>query len=299
MKLTHTVFLLVFVAFSSAVNAQKPIRLTEDSITYGTTKYPGITVTIPEVSYDRTQKNWIKELQSGTKSKVVTENGEMSIFGAIVKDISPTPMNIYSKILNQDSTLMLLASFELKKDQYIEKSKGDAELLAAREYLKEFAKEQYVDFVKDELQVEDKKLKDLNNELNSLRNEKSRMQKSIQSNRSNITAQKDNILLQNNELSKVSAELINENNLLTSMDDGAAKEEKASYVKDLEKRKKKILNEIESSENRITKANNEIDEADRNIPKNESEQEVLRGKVAQQEAVVKRFTDKLNRVKAY
>lgn len=299
MNINRTLFMLVFVVFSSTVFGQKPIRLAEDSISYGAAKYPGITITIPEVSYDRTQKNWIRELQSGTKSKVVNENGEMSIFGANIKVISPNPMNIYSKVINNDSVVMLMASFELKKDQYIQKSNGDAELLAAREYLKEFAKTQYIDFVKDELQVEEKKLRDLNNELNSLKNEKSRMQKSIQSNRSTITEQKDNILVQNNELNKVSAEIISENNLLTSMDEGAAKEEKASYIKDLEKRKKKILNEIEASGNRITKANNEIDEAERNIPKNESEQEVMREKVARQDAVVQKFTDKLNRVKAF
>lgn len=298
MKSLYTLMIITLITFASAY-AQRPIRLTEDSVKYGSAKYPGISVTIPEVSYDRTEKNWIKELQSGTRSKVVTENGELSIFGAIVKDISPNPINIYSRLVNNDSLLVLLVSFELKKDQYVEKSTGDAELMAAREYLKEFAKSQYVDFVKDEVQVEDKKLKDLNNELNSLQNEKSKMQKSIQSNRTTITEAKDNILLQNNELTKVTSELIRENNLLTSMEEGAAKEEKASYIKDLEKRKKKILNDIESSENKITKAHNEISEAERNIPKNESQQETLRNKVAQQDQVSKVYTDKLNRVKAY
>jgi predicted nucleic acid-binding Zn-ribbon protein len=290
---------MIFATFSIAVSAQKPIRVSEDSVPYGTSRYPGIVISIPEVSYDRTQKNWVKELQSGTKSNVVTEAGDMSIFGAIVKDISPTPLNIYSKLSDQDSMLVLMACFEMKKDQFIEKSTGDAQLLAAKEYLKEFAKNQYLDFIKDEVQAEDKKLKDLNNELSSLQNQKTRMQKSIQSNRTAITEAKDNILLLNNELTKLSTEIISQNNQLTSMDEGAAKEEKASYIKDLEKRKKKILNDIESAENRITRANNDINEADRDIPRNESDQETLRGKVAQQEQVVQQFTEKLNTVKAY
>ena len=83
------------------------------------------------------------------------------------------------------------------------------------------------------------------------------------------------------------------------MDEGAAKEEKAAYIKDLEKRKKKILNDIESAENRITRANNDINEADRDIPRNEADQETLRGKVAGQEQVVQQFTEKLNTVKTY
>jgi peptidoglycan hydrolase CwlO-like protein len=110
---------------------------------------------------------------------------------------------------------------------------------------------------------------------------------------------KDNIILQNNELTKVSAELLTQTDQLTSMEEGSAKEEKASYVKDLEKRKKKILNEIESSENKITRANNEINEADREIPRNESEQETMRGKIANQDQVVRTFTEKLNKVKSF
>jgi hypothetical protein len=299
MKSFYAISLLTFMALSSTALGQRPIQLAEDSVKYGAAMYPGIIVSIPEVGYDRAEKNWIKELQSGTKSTVVIENGEMSIFGAYIKDISPDPLNIYSKLMVQDSLLKLLVSFELKKDHYIEKANGDAELLAAKEYLKQFAKAQYVDFVKDEVQVEEKKLKDLNYEISTLQNEKSRMQKSIQSNRTTIAEEQDNILLQTNEVTKLSSEILTQHNQLESMEAGAAKEEKASYVNDLEKLKKKTLNDIESSENKITKANNDTDEANRNIPKNESDQEILRGKIAQQEAVLQRFTDKLNTVKAY
>jgi peptidoglycan hydrolase CwlO-like protein len=299
MKPTKSILLLIFAAISASTFAQKPIMITEDSVSYGNTKYPGFVITIPEVDYERTHKNWVKELQSGTKSDVVIENGELSIFGAMMKDISPTPLNIYSKLTNQDSMVSLQVSMELKKDQYIEKATGDAELSAAKGYLKQFARDQYVDLVKDELQAEEKKLNQLKNDLNSLQNDKSRMQKTIQSSRTTITEERDNIVLQNTELAKLTAEILVQNEQLTSMEVGAAKEEKASYVKELDKRKKKLLNDVESSENKISKANSEIDEADRNIPKNEVEQETARGKLAQQEAVVQRYTEKLNTVKSY
>jgi hypothetical protein len=299
MKPFLTLSLFALMAIFADLTAQKPIVLSEDSLTYGAAKYPGIAVSIPEVSFDRTEKNWIRELQSGTKSKVVYENGEMSIFGAIIKDISPNPLNIYSRLISQDSLIRLLVSFEVKKDQFIEKATGDAELQAARSFLKEFGKGQYVDFVKDELKVEEKKLSDLNNELNSLRNEKSKMQKSIQSNRTTITESRDNIVLLNNEVTKLTTEITTQTSDLNAMEEGASKEEKTSYLKELEKRKKKQLNEIESAENRITRANNDIDQADRDIPKNESEQQVLAGKIAIQELVVQKFTEKFNTVKTY
>ena len=82
-------FLICLTVIISAVtaNAQKPIIVAIDSVLTGNSIYPGLTVTIPEVDFDKTLKNWIKEQESGTKSKVVTENGEMSIFGAIKKNI--------------------------------------------------------------------------------------------------------------------------------------------------------------------------------------------------------------------
>lgn len=299
MKSIKTLFLLTFLLMSGLLTAQKPILVTEDSLSSGNAKYPGFRVVIPEVNYDRVEKNWLKELQSGTKSKVVVESGMMSIFGANLKSISPTPMNVYSRLTDEDSVLVLMASMELKKDVYIEKANGDTELAAAKAFLKQFAKDQYLGFVKDELTVEEKKLKDLNGELSSLQNNKSRMQKSIHSNRTTIKSEQDNIVLQNTEISRLTVEVQTQTEQLTSMEEGAAKEEKAGYLKELEKKKKKLLNDVESSENKINKANNEIDEATREIPKNESEQEVVREKIARQEVVVQQFTNKYNNVKAY
>ena len=59
------------------------------------------------------------------------------------------------------------------------------------------------------------------------------------------------------------------------------------------------MNDIESSENKINKANSEINNADQAIPKNESQQDEMRGKITQQQAVVQKFTDKLSKVEAY
>ncbi len=299
MKPIKSLLMLTFVVLSTMMSAQKPIVINDDSITFSTSKYPGFTVAIPEVNYDRTLKEWTKELQSGTKSKVVTENGILTIFGAIMKDITPTPLNVYSKLLYKDSLVHLQVSLETKKDQYVDKAHGDAEFSAAKTFLKNFAKAQYVDFVKDELQVENKKLNDLKGNLNSLQNEKSRMQKSINSSNSTIKSEQDNIVLQNTELPKITGEIATQNSQLTSMEEGAAKEEKTSYIKELEKKKKKILNDIESSENKISKAQNAINEAQRDIPKNEAEQDIMREKITQQEAVVKHFENKLNTVKSY
>jgi hypothetical protein len=80
-------FALVFflLVFCSGIKSQMPVSVTEDSLKLGKATLPAISVTIPEVNYENTLKTWIKNLESGSKSRVVTENNEMSIFGAKIK----------------------------------------------------------------------------------------------------------------------------------------------------------------------------------------------------------------------
>jgi len=299
MKMRKFFIYLVMISVPVSALAQKPILISEDSIPIGAGKYPGMTISIPEVSYEKTLNNWIKEQELGTKSKVMTDNGEMTIFGAIKKEVSLNPVNIYSKLMNQDTMLLLMVCIELKKDQYIERSVGDIQFTAARTYLKEFAKSQYIEFIKDEVLAEEKILRGLNNDLDGLQNSSSKTMKGAQKNKNSINNEQDKLIVLNNELNQLSTSIISENNLLISMEAGPGKDAKASQIEEMEKRRKKLQNEINTAENRIGKSKNVIDKADRALPKNESEQEIMKLKIEEQEAVVQQFTSKLNAVKAY
>ena len=298
MKSISTLVFLVFIS-SIGIKAQKPVLVSEDSLKIGKGRLPGLSVIIPEVNYEKTLKIWIRELESGTKSKMVTENNEMSIFGAKIKEVSPNPVNVYSKMTNLDSALKLNVSFEVKKDQYIERASGETDLIKAKNYLKEFAKNQYINLAKDQADAEDKKLRDLQRELSSLEKEKSRFQKSIQSENTSIVTEKDNIAIQNNELASVSAEIIEQNKQFGSMEEGTTKKEKTDYINGLEKRRKKVQSSIESSENRINKANNEIDKANAEIPRNDKMQEQVNENIEKQQAVYQKFEDKIKNIKTY
>ena len=297
MKPFYSIVLLLLIPLMG-LRAQKPIIVSEDSLKIGISTLPAIMVTIPEVSYDKALKDWIKLLQTGTKSKVVTENAEMSIFGAKIKDISENPVNVYSKFENGDSAIYLLASIELKKDQYIESATGEADFVKANNFMKEFAKSQYLDLAKDQADAEEKKLRDLQKELSSLENEKSRMHKSIQNGTSTIASEKESIVAQNNEITTVAAALVEHNALLATMEESPAKKEKVQYIKELEKRQKKAENSIQSSENKINRANSDIDKANSEIPRNEKMQDRVKEQIAEQEAVYQKYADKLKNIKS-
>jgi len=298
MKSISILFLLILIPFLG-IKAQKPILVYDDSLQFGNSRFPGIVVTIPEVEYEKTLKAWVNNLETGTRSKVVAENRDMTIFGARMKDISPNPINIYSRLMNLDTMLQLAVSFELKKDIYIEISTGEADLNKAKNYLKNFAKNQYIDLAKSQADAEERKLRDLQRELSSLENERKRFKKSIQSDNSLIVREKENIVIQNNELTTVSAALVEHNSELSTIEAGPAQKEEMDYIKELEKRKKKALNSIESSEKKINKANNAIDKDTREIPRNDRIQDNVNDQIAQQEAVYQKFADKLKSIRSY
>jgi chromosome segregation ATPase len=298
MKSISFLLLLLLISFSG-IKAQKPIIVSDDSITFGKGKLPGLSVIIPEVNYEKTLKSWTRDLQSRTKSKLVTDNNELTIFGARIKEISPNPINVYSKLMNLDSAIKINVSFELNKDKYIERSTGETDLNNAKIYLKEFAKNQYIDLAKDQADAEDKKLRDLQKDLASLEKDKTRLQKTIESENTSIVSENDKITVQNNELASVTAEIIEQNKQVGSTEDDKTKKAKNNYIDDLEKRKKKIQNLIESSQNSINKSNNEIDKANAEIPRNEKMQDQVNDKIEKQQAVYQKFADKIKNIKTY
>ncbi|MDX9928750.1 MAG: hypothetical protein RBS37_02750 [Bacteroidales bacterium] len=278
------------------LDAQQPVIVTDDSLMFGNSRLPALAVTIPEVSYETSLREWIKQLETGTKSKVVTENGEMSIFGAIIKNITENPVNVYSRFDNADTLLRLIVAFEPKKDQYIERSVFDLEYSRAREYLFNFSKTLYMGLVKEQLQAEENRLRTMQKELGSLEKNEARLGKTMRKSEKTLQTERERLIVYNNEMTSVSAAIIEHNNQLASMQAGDARDEKESYIKELEKNRKKVLKSVKKSENKISKAERAIKNAERALPKNDSTQGRTRDLISGQEAIVQQYADKLNTI---
>lgn len=287
MKHIYTLLLLCLIV-SAGTKAQRPIEITDDSMKYGSSTMPALSVFIPEVNYETILKNWTKELQSGTRSKVVQRGDEVSIFGAKIKQVSDNPVNVYSKVANGDNGVNLKVAMELERDRFI----GDAQHQGARDYVFDFAKNQYLDVAKNQLDNEKKTLKDLQNELNGLEKEQARLEKSNQNNKEIIAAEKGRLKVLNQSLTTNSDTTRQRVADVSGM--GATDPDK---LKDLEKQRKKTMNDIQSSEKKIAKAEKDLDENDRKLPPNASEQQKAKQRVAEQQSVVQKYEDKIEAIK--
>lgn len=283
-----------------AAMSQKPIVIKEGNIDLKNGTVPGFMVAIPEVPYETINDSWVKSLEQGTKSKVQKENGEFSIFGANIKEIIETPINVYGYVKYLDTLTMLTAAFELKKDEYITSEKRIEEFARAKEYLLQFAKELYLDLAKSELKDKEKDLKKLENELSSLENDKNKLEKMIQSNNNSIASINDELVVIRSSLSSLNDELLVQTNQLNSMEEGLAKEEKEKYISDLEKNIKKTNKDIESNEKKLVDLRSEIEKAQVDqIPDNLKEQQKIKIEIDQQKEVVRVSTEKFDTIKDY
>lgn len=288
----HFYSLLVLTLFFSVIKAQNPIVVSEDEFNFGTGTIPTYSVVVPEGDYDEILEEWIKYQESGTRSKVVKKNDNLTIFGAKVKPVSEDPVNIYSFVSDETGGVRIMSAFETEPGTYA----SSAEYANARKYLFDFAKDQYVSLVNDQLNEEEKKLRSLKNELSSLENDRTRMERSISSSEETIEEETNNLEELRNSLASLTPQRYQGGDSASITGMGSASPDE---VKDLEKERKKINRDIKSAEDKIDRAERDMRENQRALPGNASDQEVARRKVEEQEKVVEFHSDKLETIKSY
>ncbi len=296
MKHTFYFIFILFLSFAT-VKAQKPVTLTPDSVNIGHTGFPGFWLSIPEVKSAVVKASWIKSIEKGTKSKVKKENDDLTIFGAIIKDVYQGSVNIMSKVVDQDSLCRLFVCVETTRNKFIGKSSPEYEKLS--KYLKNFGKDQYVALAKDQLSVENDKLREMDKDLKTARKNNEKYEKNIQSAKTLRSEAKDKINSLNKEVVQVTSDIDSNTTLSASAPDGDAKKAKQSELKTLEKKKKGLLKDIHAAENNISKANSAIDDNTREIALNAETQKAINEKLTKQTLVVNRFENKLKAIKEY
>lgn len=294
----RNVFLTVFALFlgMAMANAQQTIEFTEGELEFGNSKCPGIWVNIPEADVVKVKKEWKKAIEKGTKSKAIETGDEITIFGAIMKDIITSPINIYSSVVGKDSTVMLFASVEFSRDQFAVPETREYENLMKG--LKQFSKDQYIGIVKDQLSAEEKKLKAMEKEIASLRKDQEKLEKGIESANTTISQETYKMATSQTKLGETDSSIEKQNNASETVDD-VNKKAFAKELRSLESQKKTLEREISSSETKIDKSKTLIEENTAAIPVNRTKQDELGFQINEQKMVVAKFAQKLSNIEAY
>lgn len=299
MKKNYFSFLfLAFYAFS--IQGQVKPAIDESSFKFQGDKVEGFTTTIPYVNPDDVQKSWIKAIQKGSKQKaVVSGSSEISIDQALLKAISDSTLNIYSKIESTDTAVYLFSAFKMYSGDFIQPGTFSSEATLARKFLFDFAKSQYSETLKDELKTEESKLKDLEKELKKMIKDKDGMEKEIAKYNNDILRAQDEISGYEHDLGLKQDELGDQKRGLAAIpaaNTEAVKEQKAA-LKSVEKDKKKIYRSIKKNQKKIVGYNNKIQQLEMNIQTNLGDQEKQRERIIEQSGVVQKASARMETLK--
>lgn len=292
------VFLTVFVLFLGMLmaNAQQSIEFSEDELVFGNSKCPGVWVNIPEGDVVKVKKDWKKLISKGTKSKAMESGNEITIFGAIMKDLIGSPVNIYSSVVEKDSGVRMFVAVEFSRDQFAVANTPEFESL--KKGLKEFSKDQYTTIAKDQLSAEEKILKGMEKDISSLRKEQEKLEKGIESANTTVSQETYKVATSKTKLEETNTLVEQKNSSSGSLDD-ADKKTLAKEIKSLESQSKSLEKDISSSEIKISKAKTVIEENTLALPINQTKQDELGIQINEQKMVVAKFAQKLSNIEAY
>lgn len=262
----HKVLFALFLFTSFFVNAQKEIFIDEAIRPMSKDSQPSFLVEIPQAKLEETQKDWLKYISAGSKGKATVVNGENLQPAAVVKNISPNPINIYSKLLETTEGVRLTAWFTENDSVFMSARLNGEQDLAIQKYLRDFAIKKYQDAVKAEVNVQQQILDGMNKELKELIKEEEKANKKISESNRAIQKSNDNIATNNADIQATGYKITDQKGMVerTAADKNANKGAKQT-LKDLENNKKKLLKQNENENKNIDAMNKAIRELERNV----------------------------------
>ncbi|MES2620571.1 MAG: hypothetical protein V4615_06955, partial [Bacteroidota bacterium] len=145
------IILVALSVLSLSAIAQKEIIVKKDTVAMSKGTQSSFQVVIPEIKLAEAEKDWMKYTISGSKEKVTSVNGENFKKGALNKNVSPNPFNVYSKLLETTEGVKLTVWLTENDTVFIAKEVNSDQNLAAEKYVRDFAVQEYQSVVKKEL----------------------------------------------------------------------------------------------------------------------------------------------------
>ena len=152
-----SIFLLTIPTF---LFAQKDITVSEGEKPMSLGTKNGYVAVIPQAKLKDVVEEWKKLIKKESKAKVEENAGEIKIIGAVNKNISSFPINLFSKLMETPDGIQLSA-WVSEGEMFVSTTAAADKSLAVQKFIHDFAAQQYRDGVKNELETEHKKAKEL------------------------------------------------------------------------------------------------------------------------------------------
>jgi hypothetical protein len=296
MKLKLTTFLLVLSA--TFTFGQGQMTVDEDVRPMSKGEFPSFSIEIPQSDLKTIDKDWKKYLSMGSKAKLLEVNGEVIMPGAVSKNVSVEPFNVYSKLLETNTGVRVTAWFNFKDSVYISKQLNNDMDMAAQKYILDFALSEFRVAVGNELDGEKDRQKKMEDEMKDLIKAEERSTKKINEDNRSIDRAKNDIVANQGDQQRQADLISNQKGLVESTKDNPdANKDAIKGLKDLESTKKKLEKQNEKLNKDIDGWNKEIREEQRKIEASRNDQKLKSGQIEKQKQVVVGVQDKLSNIK--
>ena len=154
------ILMIAAIAIPSLLFAQKDILTSEvDKEMSQGVKNSYVTL-IPQAKGKDVTSDWKKYIKKDSKGKVDENNGEIFIIGGTIKNVSNQPLNIYARVLETTEGVQLTVWIS-EGGVFLSSVGNPDKSVAIQKYLHDFGVQQYKDAVKQQLEAEQKKQKEL------------------------------------------------------------------------------------------------------------------------------------------
>jgi len=291
--------LLAVVPFSIFAQVNIVVEETDREFSRGTK--PAFVVEIPENKLKDVERDWVKYLNTNSAKgfKPETVNGEVIMRGAQNKNLSPSPVVVYSRLLETPAGVRLTAWLSLDDSTFISKATGTDIDIAANKYVRDFAVEQYKEVVKRELGREVDKLKKMEGELKGFVSDEDKAKKKINANDREIERNRSQIAINRGDETRKNEQISTQKAVVdnTRQAYGNTNKEAKKALDDLEKERKKIQSSSEKLNKEIDNLQKEIREEERKITQSQQAQSQKSDEIEAQKRVVRATEDKLNGIR--
>jgi DNA repair exonuclease SbcCD ATPase subunit len=259
-------------------------------------------VEVPMAALKDVQQNWIKRLQQNIKTKVVQVKDEYVLSNAVIAEITTDTISVYSLFIGKEGRVLMNVFIETDSVFFSpqeDKTQLSAEKTdnAIKNYVRNFAVEQYRLAAGNALKAEQKILEGLENDLKKLIKDNENMVKEISSLENNIEKKEREIKNLDQEIDLKNQGLLSHKSSMALLAVEAEKKAAQDKEKELDKEVKKLEKERVNAKNDISGMKADIEKNNKEITNNEKLQEEKQGEINVQKEDVKNAQALLDGIK--
>jgi hypothetical protein len=297
----RTLILTILLFTFNAIHAQDSLMVVDIHEDISAGYKPGNFVTIPITNSKDISSAWKKQLKNDSKGDVTDKKNEMVLTKTILPAISSDTIVIYSRITSAISP-------KSGTDMKIFVMAGDSSFISSNEapaidgriknYLRTFAVAQYKNAVAEELNIEQKKLNQLREDLKKLEHDNENHKKRIKSNQAENMDLQEKIYSNDEVIDTKTSEIAQQANTVADAQAEDQKSDEEKKLKHLQKDKEKLLDEKQSNRKKIEKNNDANEDLQKQLDLNTSTNiPNKKEEIGREEEVVRNLSQKLNAIR--